>query len=185
MPSNISAHEYSLSRIFSDEFRYKVPNYQRPYAWEWEHARQLFEDVRDADRWVSPGVVADDCFLWCIVVVKSDDKPEFELVDGQQRLTTLTMLFCALRDAEHCDDPDGAKKINQYVWQQGDWTQRTEDVVRLSLRERDDWFFFDNMYSGKEPFLMTRELMWTRLRLRREFVRMPPGCSMRSRLLPP
>lgn len=141
MPSNISAHEYPLAKIFDGDFLYRVPNYQRPYAWEWEHAREMFEDVRDAARMVSPGHLADDYFLGCIVVVKSDDSASFELVDGQQRLTTLTMLFCALRDAEHCDDPDRAQKINKYVWQQGDWTQNTEDVVRLSLRDQDDLFF--------------------------------------------
>lgn len=141
MPSNISAHEYPLAKIFSDDFLYKVPNYQRPYAWEWEHARELFEDVRDAARGVRPGQSADDYFLGCVVVVKSDDDPLCELVDGQQRLTTLTMLLCALRDAEHRNAPGRAQKINQYVWQQGDWTQNTADVVRLSIRELDDWFF--------------------------------------------
>ena len=141
MPSNISAHEYPLRRIFGDEFLYKVPNYQRPYAWEWEHARELFEDVLDASNRVSPGDAVDDYFLGCIVVVKSDGDPASELVDGQQRLTTLTMLFCALRDAVHHLEPGSAQMINQYVWQQGDWTQRTEDIVRLSLRQQDDWFF--------------------------------------------
>ena len=141
MPSNISAHEYPLRRIFGDEFLYKVPNYQRPYAWEWEHARELFEDVLDASNRVSPGDAVDDYFLGCIVVVKSDGDPASELVDGQQRLTTLTMLFCALRDAVNHLEPGSDQMINQYVWQQGDWTQRTEDIVRLSLRQQDDWFF--------------------------------------------
>ena len=141
MPRNISANEYPLSRIFGDDFLYKVPNYQRPYAWEWEHARELFEDVRDAASGGGPGDIRDDYFLGCVVVVKSDGNPKSELVDGQQRLTTLTMLFCALRDAVHRENPIDAQNINQYVWQRGDWTQRTDDVARLSLREQDDWFF--------------------------------------------
>lgn len=141
MPGNISAHEYPLAKVFDDDFLYKVPNYQRPYAWEWEHARELFEDVRDAARSVRPGVATDDYFLGCIVVVKSNGDPESELVDGQQRLTTLTMLFCALRDAVLCDDTAGAHQVNQWVWQQGNQYQGTENIARLALREQDDPFF--------------------------------------------
>ena len=145
MRSNISAHEYPLSRIFGDDFLYKVPNFQRPYAWEWEQARELFEDVRDAARGGGPGIVSDDYFLGCVVLVKADGSSDSELVDGQQRLTTLTMLFCALRDAVQRNDPAGAQQINRWVWQQGNQFQGTEDVVRLSLRDQDALFFRRNV----------------------------------------
>ena len=154
MPSNISAHEYPLSKIFDDDFRYSVPNYQRPYAWEWEHARELFEDIRDAARGANSVDGDDDYFLGCIVVVKSDGKPESQLVDGQQRLTTLTMLLCALRDAVTLEDPKQADPINGYVWQKGDWTKGTKDIVRLELRQQDNRFFQDHVL---EPGALTVE----------------------------
>lgn len=71
---------------------YEIPNYQRPFDWGDEEIQQLWDDIYSA---------FDDqdefYFLGPIVLVKTDDR-YLEVVDGQQRLTTLTVLFCVLRD---------------------------------------------------------------------------------------
>jgi uncharacterized protein with ParB-like and HNH nuclease domain len=45
MPSSLTAHEQSIKDIFSDDYVFKIPGYQRPYTWTPEQARDLFEDV--------------------------------------------------------------------------------------------------------------------------------------------
>jgi len=76
-----------------------MPIYQRPYAWDKERVEQLWYDILDAYKNNSEDEKNDkNYFLGSIVVVKNSHA--FEVVDGQQRLTTLTILFCVLRDLE-------------------------------------------------------------------------------------
>lgn len=149
MPNTISAQEMTLGDVLSDEYLFKVPDYQRPYAWEWEHAQELLDDINDAAAGANnldQVEFLDPYFLGCIVIVKSE-KPDSEIVDGQQRLTTLTMLCCALRDAIRDSDPthkgEGsfASSLNEMVMQRGDAGKGLNAVERLTLRKLDEGFF--------------------------------------------
>ena len=46
--SPIEAHERTAERIFSDDYTFEIPSYQRPYAWEIEQARDLLNDLLEA-----------------------------------------------------------------------------------------------------------------------------------------
>lgn len=88
----------SIKQIFGDiNAFYQMPIYQRPYSWDKERVEQLWYDVLEAyknnadDKTIDPNY-----FLGSVVVVKKSNN--YEVVDGQQRLTTLTILFCTLRD---------------------------------------------------------------------------------------
>jgi hypothetical protein len=60
----------------------------------------------------------DDYFIGSIVVY-DEDKGAFAVVDGQQRLTTITLMLCALRDVfDALDDPDSAKGLQQLIERQ-------------------------------------------------------------------
>jgi uncharacterized protein with ParB-like and HNH nuclease domain len=47
MSKKISGAEYPLSKIFSSDFDYVIPSYQRPYAWTVDQASELFDDLND------------------------------------------------------------------------------------------------------------------------------------------
>ncbi|MBA5630157.1 DUF262 domain-containing protein [Moheibacter lacus] len=88
----------SINQLFrdSDAF-YNMPIYQRPYAWDKERVEQLWYDVLEAFKNHQNNPSQDsNYFLGSVVVVKKSES--YEVVDGQQRLTTLTILFCVLRD---------------------------------------------------------------------------------------
>ena len=90
----------SVKQIFGDtDAFYHMPNYQRPYSWDKERVEQLWYDILEAYKNnVEDNSIDPNYFLGSVVVVK---KPTyFEVVDGQQRLTTLSILFCTLRDLE-------------------------------------------------------------------------------------
>jgi uncharacterized protein with ParB-like and HNH nuclease domain len=72
--------------------RFRVPAYQRSYAWESEHVESLLHDINDAIRGKEK-----EYFLGSVVVTGPIDK-RFEVVDGQQRLTTVSLLISAIRD---------------------------------------------------------------------------------------
>lgn len=81
----------------NSESFYIVPDYQRPYDWGDENVENLFDDIYEAfkDAQFEEYNLAN-YFLGSIILIQRDNM--LEVVDGQQRLTTLTILFCVLRD---------------------------------------------------------------------------------------
>ena len=138
MPA-LTAHEKQLAQIFSTEYVFTVPGYQRPYSWNREQARDLITDLTDALR-DSTGKISDmsPYFLGSIVLIKDEGAPDADIVDGQQRLTTLTILLAALRAAIKSDEGDG---ITSLIYEKGKVIHGTEDHFRLTLRPRDREFF--------------------------------------------
>jgi len=134
MSKKISGAEYPLSKIFSSEFEYVIPSYQRPYAWTVDQASELFDDLKSFyDTEDEEGY-----FLGSIVLIKSEEKPLAEVIDGQQRLTTLTILFAAMACAH---DEANKDELKGYVVEPGKKVEKIEPKPRLSLRERDRAFF--------------------------------------------
>lgn len=135
--SPIDAHERIIGRIFGDEYAFEIPPYQRPDAWETEQARDLLTDLLEAmdDTKASGGVY----FLGSIVLIKSPGSPDSKVVDGQQRLTTLTILLSVLRDLT--SDIELKIERRAYVHQKASADKGTADRYRLLLRERDQPFF--------------------------------------------
>lgn len=89
----LEAHQVPLHKIFCSDYDFRIPDYQRPYAWEREQATQLLEDLVEAlDRGGD-----EPYFLGSIVLVKHKGVSDAEVIDGQQRLTTLTILLAVLR----------------------------------------------------------------------------------------
>ncbi|ADV43643.1 DUF262 domain-containing protein [Bacteroides helcogenes] len=73
--------------IFDTNVRYVIPRYQRAYAWEDKEIEQLIDDIYDINQ-------SENYYIGSLVVSKIKDKSEtYEVVDGQQRLTTLYLLL--------------------------------------------------------------------------------------------
>ena len=135
MPAKITATEKNLVQVLSDDYFFEIPLYQRPYAWTNEHVEELLDDLIDAMRRDRDAPY----FLGSIVLIKSDNNPKSEVVDGQQRLTTITMLLCVLRDIS------GDNKLDEFIRQAGNEFKGTEDRFRLSARRLDRSFFEQNI----------------------------------------
>ncbi|MGO9722269.1 MAG: DUF262 domain-containing protein [Methylocella sp.] len=135
--SPIDAHERTIGQIFSDTYAFEIPPYQRPYAWEKEQIGELLSDLLDAmEEKDSSG---DVYFLGSIVLIKSPNDPQSRVVDGQQRLTTLTILLSILRDLT--TDTELRYNRSGYVFQKADPDRGTQDRCRLLLRQQDRGFF--------------------------------------------
>lgn len=85
----IKYNDHSIGSAFKD--LYVVPDYQREYVWEEEQVEQLLMDLLDA--YSSDNKKA--YFLGTIVTFNSGN--QYELIDGQQRLTTFFILLCAIK----------------------------------------------------------------------------------------
>ena len=75
------------NNIFDTDIEYTIPLYQRAYAWEDKQLVQLLEDIQD----VSEGT---NYYIGSLIVSKQSGK--YEVVDGQQRLTSLYILLNCL-----------------------------------------------------------------------------------------
>ena len=135
---SIDTRQCEIKKIFSDDFVFSIPLYQRPYAWTTEEAGVLLEDLIDA--------MGDDkqniedipqYFLGSIVLTKGE-KPEAEIIDGQQRLTTLTILLAVLRSLIHSES---AQDLEHFIYEKANAFIGTPNRYRLTLRKRDAEFF--------------------------------------------
>lgn len=91
MGNQITGKEYQLAKIFSADFDFHIPPYQRPYAWTETEAAELFDDL-----YLSYNNQTENYFLGSIVLIKEENNPYADVIDGQQRLTTLNILLAAL-----------------------------------------------------------------------------------------
>lgn len=137
--ATIKGAERRIADVFSDEFAFSIPMYQRPYAWGKDEAGELLDDVLSFAG--EPGESLDTLapyFLGSIVLIKDEGEAESEVIDGQQRLATLTMLFAALRDLA----PTDAKQfLKRFIVEEADPYRGTESRYRLTIRQRDQEFF--------------------------------------------
>lgn len=140
MSKQISGSEYPLSKIFSSEFEYHIPPYQRPYAWTEEETSTLFDDLYD----FYCNTNDDDYFLGSIVLIKQDNKPCADVIDGQQRLTTLTILLAVIASKFSGENRDS---IEKYLVEPGNDFEGLEPAPRLFLREKDKEFFANYVQS--------------------------------------
>jgi len=96
----------TIMELFDGSSYYQIPSYQRPYAWEDEQVEQLWEDTLAA---FEEGM--DEYFLGSIILTTNKNNPKaLDVIDGQQRLTTLMILFCVLRDIHYSKVSDERKK---------------------------------------------------------------------------
>lgn len=140
---SITALEHPVSKIFCDDYLFKIPNYQRPYSWTIDQASELVMDLQDHIKGKEDDIeTLNPYFLGSIVLVKGD-KPASEVIDGQQRLTTLTILFSVLRYL--VKDTNIKNDITKYLVRKGSTLLDKEDIFSLSLREKDREFFQNNI----------------------------------------
>ena len=95
MSSKIIAEKKEIKSIFSD-FWFLIPTYQRSYVWDTDNIQDLLDDL-----WYAYEYKRDnEYFLGSIVLKKTEEKEfnEYEVLDGQQRLTTFFLLMAVLRD---------------------------------------------------------------------------------------
>ncbi len=130
----LTAHEHPLRKIFSSDFEFKIPEYQRPYRWGTDQALQLLDDLEETlDRGDN-----EPYFLGSLVLVEQADT-SFDVIDGQQRLTTITLLFSVLRDLIEGDE--FARNLSARVLDPGNELDGIPSRPRLTLREQDAPFF--------------------------------------------
>ncbi|GAA8109188.1 DUF262 domain-containing protein [Helicobacter pylori] len=125
--AKIDSYEWYLKNTLKEEFYYQIPIYQRPYQWTEENCEKLLDDLfedYEEDR-------ESDYFCGSLVLVKSDPNSKtetYDVVDGQQRLSTFILLAKVLADLYNdCLDTKNLEHL-----QEG-WKDRHTERKRLSF----------------------------------------------------
>lgn len=135
MSNKITGKEYPLSKIFSTDFEYHIPGYQRPYAWTEEETGILFDDLYEFFQTEA----VDNYFLGSIVLIKDENKPYADVIDGQQRLTTLSILFSVMANSFHTEAY--RNNCKKYLQEEGNILEGIAAQPRIFLRDWDQDFF--------------------------------------------
>ncbi len=123
MAQSLIAEQKSIFKIFNEKNKYVIPPYQRPYSWGIDECIDLFEDLKqqfyDAKE--------EGYFLGNIVITNTFDKRyDFEVIDGQQRLTTIIMFLRVLYQFDNRNN-----KLKNLIWILND---RTDEIIEPRLQ---------------------------------------------------
>lgn len=93
----MQARDEFLTRVMSGPKQFLIPIFQRTYSWPTKHCEQLFKDVKDAG--TLSGIQSH--FVGSIVLAPNESAtnssiPQWQVIDGQQRLTSFTLLILAM-----------------------------------------------------------------------------------------
>ena len=116
--------ESTLKTLVEGQKQFQIPLYQRQYSWDTPQLSQLWEDVLEQYDLLTPDETGHlpeappNHFLGSTVLAPSPmmqahGVTPFLVIDGQQRLTTLLIAICALRDHAAIDDPSAAERFNE------------------------------------------------------------------------
>ena len=141
-----------LKELLSNGKNYSVPLYQRDYSWKQEHWEDLWEDLLVVE------ANGEDHYMGA-VVLETGERKQFRIIDGQQRMATLSIVILACVDcltelaAEDTDAVNNRERANElersYLGSKDPASLRI--TPKLKLNANDDDFFQLNIAQRKPP----------------------------------
>lgn len=118
----------SVGSLLTGDFFFRVPEYQRPFSWDMDNFDDLIDDIITASQ-------EQEYFLGTLVLHHQQDQGHYDIVDGQQRLTSLMVLLACLRDL--IDEPEYKKPLNDKILQPANVVDGIPEKVRLEVKDRE------------------------------------------------
>lgn len=147
----IESQDLSVGSLFKDF--YSVPDFQREYVWQREQVERLLQDLYD-EFYDEEGRILSgpEYFLGSIVSCKVEDGT-FALIDGQQRITTLYLILCVIRDILKDAKAAPSKVLDSQIADAATDPRTYEEVerFRVSLQYEDSEGVLDKIASGDIP----------------------------------
>ena len=141
------ADDKPLSEIFFETSRvYRIPRYQREYEWDSEKIAEFWEDLSSSD---------EPYFLGSFIFNTEKEKNEgyVDIIDGQQRLITITILSAVIRDLAKDLDPESFTLFQSKDIAIIDWLGHSS--YRIIPAESLEQYFVSYIQSGKEDILQS------------------------------
>lgn len=142
----IVSSKVKLMEIFSEKFWFLIPEYQRSYVWEDDNIMELLDDLFFAYE----NKPDNEYFLGSLVLKKLENEefPEYEVLDGQQRLTTFFIMLAVLRDL--IENPKNKNQMQEKIYQEEDEFNGVPERSRITYKIRDNIDDFIKSYIIEE-----------------------------------
>lgn len=148
MAQQIECDKLLVKDLFSKWFR--IPEYQRPYMWDKEQVIELLDDITQA-RALSP---SSQYFLGSMVLRKNSKKEidtkteyeEYDVLDGQQRLTTLFLITAVVRDMTPKTNTSRLKSCHETIYQMANPDDNIPERLRIVFDTREQVKDFINEF---------------------------------------
>lgn len=134
---DIDATESLVRKLLTDDVYYNVPDFQRSYSWKKQHWVDFWSDLDS----ISKG---ETHYLGSAVFIDKErgfGNSTYDVIDGQQRLTTISVLLCAIRDRYNkLNDPDDIEEyINTEYLKTRNSKNDYEQTLSLSEYDKSDF----------------------------------------------
>lgn len=139
----MKAEEKNINDILSNK-KYIIPPYQRPYSWDADNAIQLIDDIYTS---FQEGI--QEYFIGSLICIdqKSDT---YEVVDGQQRLTTISIIIASLKNL--ISDKDIKIDLQQKIILKDPYRPNAQEEPRLKIRNKEYEIYTNYILQGKKSF---------------------------------
>lgn len=125
--NNLEGKTELIGKLFSSDFFFRIPDYQRPFSWDDKNFLNLIDDLCDAQR-------DQQYFLGTLVLHKRETKNTYDVVDGQQRLTSLLILVACLRDL--IQDEKFKETLQGKIVQEENKVDGIPEMPRIAVKDR-------------------------------------------------
>ena len=139
---SIKVEEKKIIVLFRD-FWFNIPSYQRPYVWGEDNINELLDDILYAFENDS-----QDTYFMGALVLQNKENDEYDILDGQQRLTTLALLLATIRDNIKVEKTK--KVLQDHLFQEDDETADIPSRNRFTFNIRNEVQRFFEEYIIKE-----------------------------------
>ena len=140
---NIKPYDKTIREVLVSGRQFLIPRFQREYSWEKKNYKEFLEDMLEC-LYINSGKIANSQYFLGTMLFIGDyaegtDK-EIQVVDGQQRLTTITILFSALSDRFlELGEDKLSRQIFRYIMTEDD---NGEDVRVLKSKTHYPFFAY-------------------------------------------
>ncbi len=157
--SKLNVDQKTIENLLSDKKAdFLIPDYQRPYAWDEEQCQTLWDDIF-AFSFPNDNCEAfdknEEYFLGSIVTYKNEDS-QSEVIDGQQRLTTIMLILRAFYDKFANMQDDNSQKIRtrieKCIWKVDEFENADKDILKIDsavATDHDKIEFLELLRTGK------------------------------------
>lgn len=136
--TTIESQDLTLEKLFNDF--YVVPNYQREYVWKEKQVTELLEDIYK--EFSSNDSASTSEYFIGSIIVRLGENGVYELIDGQQRITTAYLVLCAVRDYRQAIKPDESiealKSLIASTYTDEEGNDKFRDRVELQYEDSRD-----------------------------------------------
>ncbi|MBR4985947.1 MAG: DUF262 domain-containing protein [Proteobacteria bacterium] len=138
----------TFSKLFTSELKYIIPVYQRKYTWKNENCETLLNDIMEL--YHNPDSDKGHFFGTCAFAPSGSDDNQLLIIDGQQRLTTVSILLKAIQDVANSLEEKKINFHNYFYTENPDCKEEDTHILRLNHTHKSDEEIYKRLFTSND-----------------------------------